>query len=248
MHQQTVLITGGTSGIGLEAVRRFHALGYKVITCARTLATWHTVLSNHPQLSDVDFQLTDLGSNSQIKGLFLHIVSTYGSLKIAINNASPKIASSGIFAEDAEENLFSTLLSDLWSPALCLRNELQLMEPGGAIVNISSVNGIRPAPNNSMYAAAKHGLEGLTRSVALEAIEKGIRVNSVAPGVTWTSRWEARKANGNPSIKQDVEKLIPVRRFALPSEIVDAIEWLCSDKASYVVGHTLVVDGGLSLK
>ena len=205
------------------------------------------MLSKQPQLLDADFQLVDLSNNQQLKNLFLHIRSTYGFLKIAINNASPKIASSGVFSEDTEEQLFDTLLNDLRSPALCLKNELQLMETGGSIVNVTSVNGIRPAPNVAMYSAAKHGLEGLTRSVALEAIEKGIRVNSIAPGVTWTPRWEERKANGKPTIREDVEKLLPIRRFASPSEIVNAIEWLCSDKASYVVGHTLVVDGGLSL-
>jgi NAD(P)-dependent dehydrogenase (short-subunit alcohol dehydrogenase family) len=97
-----------------------------------------------------------------------------------------------------------------------------------------------------MYSAAKHGLEGLTRSVALEAIQHGIRINAVAPGVTWTSRWEERK-NSSPNLREDVEAQIPIKRFAIESEIVNAIEWLCSAKSSYVVGHTLVVDGGLSL-
>jgi NAD(P)-dependent dehydrogenase (short-subunit alcohol dehydrogenase family) len=247
MQRQTALITGGTKGIGLEAVLRFHSLGYKVITCARNRSTWDAVLLNYPNLSDVDFQVVDLSNNDELKSLFLHIRSTYSLLKIAVNNASPEIASSGVFSEDVEEQLLNTLLNDLWSPALCLKNELQLMEAGASIVNVTSVNGIRPAPNSAMYSAAKHGLEGLTRSVALEAIEKGVRVNSVAPGVTWTPRWIKRRANGKPTIKEDVEKLIPARRFASPSEIVNAIEWLCSDKAAYVVGHTLVVDGGLSL-
>ena len=98
-----------------------------------------------------------------------------------------------------------------------------------------------------MYSAAKHGLEGLTRSVALEAIQNGIRVNAVAPGVTWTSRWKERETS-NPNIREEVEAEIPIKRFAIESEIVNAIEWLCHTKSSYVVGHTLVVDGGLSLK
>ncbi len=154
---RAALITGGTKGIGLEAVLRFHSLGYKIITCARNRSTWDEVLSNHPQLLEVDFQLVDLSSNEQLKSLFVHIRSTYGLLKIAINNASPKITASRVFSEDAEEHLLGTLLSDLWSPALCLKNELQLMETGGSIVNITSVNGVRPAPHNSMYGAANTG-------------------------------------------------------------------------------------------
>jgi NAD(P)-dependent dehydrogenase (short-subunit alcohol dehydrogenase family) len=81
----------------------------------------------------------------------------------------------------------------------------------------------------------------------LEAVESGIKINAVAPGVTWTERWEIRKEE-NPNIKIEVEPLIPIKRFAMVSEIVDAIEWLNSDRSSYVIGHTLVVDGGLSLK
>src|SRR5688572_22755947 len=98
MPRQAALITGGTKGIGLEAVLRFHSLGYKIITCARNRSTWDAVLLNHPALSDVDFQVVDLSSNEELKGLFLHIRSTYSLLKIAVNNASPKIASSGVFS------------------------------------------------------------------------------------------------------------------------------------------------------
>ena len=97
-----------------------------------------------------------------------------------------------------------------------------------------------------MYSAAKHALEGLTRSVALESIADGIRVNAVAPGVTWTPRWEERQLEV-PSIRADVSDVVPVKRFGEVNEIVNAIEFLLSDKASYIVGHTLVVDGGLSL-
>ena len=98
-----------------------------------------------------------------------------------------------------------------------------------------------------MYSAAKHGTEGLTHSVALEAIKKEIRVNSVAPGVTWTPRWQQRMTDENSDLKEKVENSIPMKRFATPEEIVNAIEWLSSEQASYVIGHTLVIDGGMSL-
>jgi len=130
--------------------------------------------------------------------------------------------------------------------ALCLRAELKLMGPGSSIVNLSSVNGLRPTPNASMYSASKHALEGLTRSVALESIGSGIRINAVAPGVTWTPRWEERQLE-NENIRSEVSQAVPMKRFGCTNEIVDAIEFLLSDKATYIVGHTLVVDGGLSL-
>ncbi|MGF1734126.1 SDR family NAD(P)-dependent oxidoreductase [Photobacterium satsumensis] len=242
-----VLVTGGSKGIGLETVKTFVSQGHTVITCARSIETWREVILSNPELSDVDFQTVDLSDNQQVDNLFSHIKSAYGALDIAVNNASPTLGSGGTFSEVAVDALFNTLVSDFWSHALCLKHELQLMSKGATIVNISSVNGIRPTPNASMYSASKHGLEGLTRSVALEAIKDGIRINSVAPGVTWTSRWEERQATQNPSIRSEVESVVPIKRFAVPSEVVNAIEWLCSEKSSYVVGHTLVVDGGLSL-
>ncbi|MEN0036348.1 MAG: SDR family oxidoreductase, partial [Cellvibrio sp.] len=190
--------------------------------------------------------IADVSDDESLSRLFEHIGSKYGHLDAAVNNASPKIMSQGAFQEIPAENLFSTLKSDFGSYVVCLQKELNLMDSGGCIVNVSSVNGLRPCPGAAMYSAAKHGLEGLTKSVALEAIQKGIRVNAVAPGVTWTFRWEERE-NSNPNIRAEVEPQIPIKRFAIESEIVNAIEWLCSTKSSYVVGHTLVVDGGLSL-
>lgn len=243
---KNILITGGSRGIGLECVKRFHKDGWNVITCSRNKNTWLGNLELFPELCDVDYVETDLSDDSSLNRLFEYITSKYSYLHAAINNASPKIISQGEFQRVPAENLFSTLKSDFWSYAICLQNELNLMDSGSCIVNVSSVNGLRPCPGAAMYSAAKHGLEGLTRSIALEAIQKGVRVNAVAPGVTWTSRWEERQ-NSNPNVREEIEIQIPIKRFAIESEIVNAIEWLCNAQSSYVVGHTLVVDGGLSL-
>lgn len=244
---KVVLVTGGSKGIGLETVKVFVSKGYTVIACARSRKTWDRNVLSNTSLSDVDFQTVDLSDKHQIQNLFSYITSKYKRLDIAINNASPKLKSNGIFSEIDIEDLYSTLMTDLWSHTLCLKYELQLMSKGSSIINISSINGFRPTPSAAMYSAAKHGLEGLTRSVALEAIKDGIRVNSVAPGVTWTPRWEERQASQNSNIRSEVESAVPIGRFAEVIEVVNAIEWLSSNKASYIVGHTLVVDGGISL-
>lgn len=244
---KNILITGGSRGIGLECVKRFHKDGWNVITCSRNKKTWLGNLQLFPELCNVDYVETDVSDDGSLNRLFEYIGSKYNYLNAAVNNASPKIISQGGFRGIPAENLFSTLKSDFWSYVVCLQKELNLMDSGSCIVNISSVNGLRPCAGAAMYSAAKHGLEGLTRSVALEAIQNGIRVNAVAPGVTWTSRWEERE-HSNPNIRKEVETEIPIKRFAVESEIVNAIEWLCNAKSSYVVGHTLVVDGGLSLK
>jgi NAD(P)-dependent dehydrogenase (short-subunit alcohol dehydrogenase family) len=130
------------------------------------------------------FRLFTYSDKKQICRLFSHISSVYEQLDIAINNASPKLKSEGKFSEIPIDDLYDILVNDLWSHTLCLRHELKLMSKGASIVNVSSVNGIRPTPNAAMYSASKHRLEGVTHSVALEAIKDGVRINSVAPGVT----------------------------------------------------------------
>ncbi|USH01467.1 SDR family oxidoreductase [Grimontia kaedaensis] len=242
-----VLVTGGSSGIGLQTVLSFHDAGYKVITCSRNEEKWNQAMAKYPQLSAVDYLPLDLKDVHQVDRFFGYIRENYGHIDIAINNASPIIESRGEFAALPIDALYSTMISDYWVPALCLRYELPLMQEGACIINVSSVNGVRPTPNAAMYSGTKHGLEGITRSVAVEAIRKGIRVNSVAPGVTWTPRWEQKQEEMGTSLKQTVESQVPCQRFADPQEIADAIVWLSSDKAKYIVGHTLVIDGGLSL-
>ena len=246
MTTPITLVTGGTKGIGLETVKRFVAKGHRVVTCARNQKKWTEVLNADSALASVNFVKADLSDRGDVESLFDLIKSEYGTLSIAVNNASPKLESGGAFKEIEFDQLFSTLVNDLWSPAMCLKSELNLMSEGSCIVNVSSVNGLRPTPNAAMYSSAKHGLEGLTRSVAIEALRQGIRVNAVAPGVTWTPRWEEREKE-SPSIRKEVSDIVPIKRFGTPIEIVNAIEWLCSPSSSYVVGHTLVVDGGLSL-
>lgn len=242
-----VLVTGGSSGIGLHTVLAFHQAGCKVITCSRNEAKWNQALSRYPQLSSVDYLPVDLKDVHQVDRFFGYLRENYGHLDIAVNNASPPLESRGDYATLPIDALYGTMISDYWVPALCLRYELPLMQDGASIVNVSSVNGIRPTPNAVMFSGTKHGVEGLTRSVAVEAIRKGVRVNSVAPGVTWTPRWEEKQREMGDTLKETVARQVPSGRFAAPEEIADAILWLTSSKANYIVGHTLVMDGGLSL-
>lgn len=240
------LVTGGSKGIGLETVIRFQELGYQVITCSRDTSVWDKAVKAHPNLSSVDYFTVDISSVEQVEAFFESVHDKYECIDIAVNNASPKLESNGSYENVETHLLYDTLVQDFWSHALCLKHELRLMDAGACIVNVSSINGLRPTPNASMYSASKHALEGLTRSVALEAINRNVRINAVAPGVTWTPRWEEKEID-NANIKSEVSDVVPIKRFAEAREVVDAIEFLSSDKASYIVGHTLVVDGGISL-
>lgn len=240
------LVTGGSKGIGLETVRRFVAKGYVVISCARNEDTWLEKVLEFPELKPVDFHVVDISNLESVKEFFGYISGKYKKIDISVNNASPKTVSTGAFQSVQLDHIFETFNVDLISVAACMHYELNLSKSGASIVNLSSINGIKPCSGASAYSAAKYGLEGLTKSVALEAIKNGVRVNSVAPGVTWTPRWLERTKD-NPELKNSVEAAVPIKRFATAQEIVNAIEWLSSDQASYIVGHTLVVDGGLAI-
>lgn len=243
---KVALVTGGSKGIGLHVVIRLVNMGYQVVTCSRTREAWSEACEAFHELKHVDHIVADISDEQKIEELFAYITERYGKLDVAVNNASPAIASRGHFTDVDTSLLKQTLQIDFLSQALCLKAELKLMQDGASIVNVSSINGLRATPNAAMYSSAKHALEGLTRSVALESIGSGIRINAVAPGVTWTPRWEARQLE-NVNIRSEVSEAVPLKRFGEIEEIVNAIEFLVSDKASYIVGHTLVVDGGLSL-
>ena len=247
-NHKTALVTGGSEGIGLAVVRRLTQFGIHVITCGRSKEKWLKAQHDFSELKTVDFYSVDLADETAFLEFFKYIDTTYSHLDIAVNSASQALRSTGWFAEVEFDDLYSTLHHDLWVPIRCLHREIALMSEGGSIVNVSSINGLKATPKAALYSTAKHGLEGLTKSLALEYIERGIRMNSVAPGVTMTPRWQ-RRLDDHPEpnrMKQEVEQHIPIKRFASPDEIANAIIWLCSDDASYVVGHTLVVDGGLS--
>lgn len=245
------LITGGSEGIGLATVVQLVMKGATVITCGRSSDKWAKALAQFPLLVDVDFQTVDLTQPTSLKNWFADIRQRYGRLDIAVNNFATGNRGVGAFTELADSDLTSALHAALRAPMACLQEEIALMlsiKSGASIVNVSSINGLRATPGAAIYSAAKHGIEGISKSLALEYISQGIRINAVAPGVTLTPSWQARiaAAESPEAMKSSIETLVPLQRFAMPEEIANAIVWLCSDASSYVVGHTLVVDGGLS--
>ena len=248
MTSSIALVTGGSKGIGRAVVRQLLRTGHRVITCGRNATSWADSIASEPELAAADFIACDLTDSAQRSQLFETIAQRYGRLDLAVNNAAQTNTARGSFLEADPENALANLQNDLWMPMTCLRHEVKLMLNGGAIVNISSIAGLRGVRVAPVYSTAKHGLEGFTRVMALECIGQGIRINAVAPGGIYTKRWEDRIARKEASQDQIEKMPIPIGRFGRPEEIAEAVCWLLSPASSYVVGHTLVVDGGFLLQ
>jgi NAD(P)-dependent dehydrogenase (short-subunit alcohol dehydrogenase family) len=189
------------------------------------------------------FVHTDVTSPEAVAALLQRCVARFGRLDYALNNAGIQT----VAAETAECSLVDwdrTLAVNLTGVFLCMREEIpRLLERGGAIVNTSSAGGLKGFPGASAYVSAKHGVIGLTKCAALEYATRGVRINAVCPGVVDTEL-TAQFTQGDEQVTEQLLDVEPVRRFGTPEEIADAVLWLCSDQASFVTGHALVVDGG----
>ena len=189
----------------------------------------------------------DVTQPAEVKALVAAATDAFGRLDCAHNNAGIEGAY-GRTADCDEENFDRTCAVNLKGVYLCLKAELARMlgtREGGAIVNTASVAGVEGAKNLPAYVASKHGVMGLTRTAALEYATRGIRVNAVCPGPIRTRMLEAIMEE-NPRMEPAMIAAVPMRRLGAPEEIAEAVVWLCSDRASYVTGQGLVVDGGFT--
>ena len=183
----------------------------------------------------------DVRRSEDVKAALDGTIETFGRLDLAFNNAGV-VEEAAATAELDEEEWDRVVDTDLRGVFLCMKHEIPLMleQGGGAIVNTSSGAGLRGFPGQPAYVAAKHGVIGLTRASALDYAQQNIRVNAVCPGVIDTEMIQG-VTGGNPEAMIPAE---PVGRLGRPEEIAAAVLWLCSDAASFAVGHAMVVDGG----
>lgn len=188
----------------------------------------------------------DVTRPEEVEALVAAAADAFGRLDCAHNNAGVEGAY-GRTADCEEENFDRTCAVNLKGVFLCMRAEIAHMAAngGGAVVNTASVAGVEGAKNLPAYVASKHGVMGLTRTAALEYASRGIRVNAVCPGPIRTRMLEAIMRE-NPRMEPAMTAAVPMRRLGAPEEIAEAVIWLCSDRASFVTGHGLVVDGGLT--
>jgi NAD(P)-dependent dehydrogenase (short-subunit alcohol dehydrogenase family) len=240
------IVTGGTSGIGREAAVLFAKAGAKVVVAGRREVEGKETLDLvRAAGGDGLFVKTDVSRAAEVQALVRKTVEKFGRLDIAFNNAG--IEGNWIpIAEQVEEDWDRTIAINLKGVWLCLKYEIQQMLKqggGGAIVNMASIGGLMGSAGAATYCASKHGVMGLTKSAALETARNGIRINAVCPAVIETPMGE--RLFGEPEMKKFALGLHPIGRFGTPMEVAEAVVWMCSDKASFMTGQSLVLDGGL---
>jgi len=241
------LVTGGASGIGRATAVAFARAGAKVVLADVVVEGGEEVarLVNEAG-GEAVFVKCDVSSAAEVEAMINKAVAAFGRLDCAFNNAG--IEGDWALVADCEEpNWDRTIDVNLKGVWLCMKYEIrQMLTQGcGAIVNMSSVSGLVGDPGHPAYAASKHGVAGLTKSAALEYATAGIRVNAVCPAAVRTPMIE-RTLIAQPELSwQSLARGHPMGRIAEPEEVAEAVLWLCSDAASFVTGHLLVLDGGL---
>jgi NAD(P)-dependent dehydrogenase (short-subunit alcohol dehydrogenase family) len=245
---KVALVTGAATGMGLATVRAFAEAGAAVVLAdvredLVSMEAQKLVSAGHRAIA----VRCDVSDDAQVAAMVDRAVAEFGRLDAAFNNAGvmARIAPTADSSREDWDRVIGINLRGVWS---CMKHELRQMERqgGGAIVNNASVGALTGNPGIGSYIASKHGVVGLTRTAALEYIRHGIRVNAVNPGLIDTQI--ARDVvNGDEHAYAEIAKGVPIGRAGRPEEIASAVLWLCSPGASYVVGHALTVDGGMTV-
>jgi NAD(P)-dependent dehydrogenase (short-subunit alcohol dehydrogenase family) len=250
---KVALVTGGSSGIGLAAARELGRAGAKVAIAARDaergLAAERTLREEGVEAL---FLQADMARGEDIRRMVEAVLGKWDRLDLAVNNAALGDIVPMPLTELPEEEFDRILGVNLKGVWLCMKHEIPAMlrRGGGAIVNVSSINGLAGSPMAAAYTAAKHGMHGLSKTAALEFARQGLRVNVVCPGAHRTPMLEGmceKLSPGNPKQAEEQYYLprIPMGRVGEPAEAGRVIAWLLSDGASYVNGCVMTVDGGI---
>jgi len=245
LEGKVALVTGAASGIGRATAIAFAQLGAAVVVAdVRTEGGEETVERVKGLGGQAFFIRTDVSSSHDIEALIHQTLDRFGRLDCACNNAGIEglMAPTADCTEDNWDRVISINLKGVW---LCMRSEIPVMlaQGGGVIVNVASVAGLVGFKNLPAYCASKGGIVQLTRTAALEYAQSGIRVNAVCPGGVRTPMVD-RLVQQHPEMEEGLLAVHPMGRLGKPSEIAEAILWLCSDAASFVTGHAMAVDGG----
>jgi len=245
-QQKVAIITGGNSGIGRATAVALARQGVNItIASRRTKEGEETVKLVKDAGSEGIFVKTDVTKEDDVRSLVEKSADKFGRLDYAFNNAGIEESMTPLVDQRSDhfDRIINVNVKGVW---LSMKYEIPEMikSGGGSIVNMSSVAGVMGFPQMPIYIASKHAVLGLTKSAALEYARSGIRINAVAPGAVNTDMAK-RVMEGNPQLNQTLTSMHPIGRVAEPEEIADVVSWLLSDKSSFVLGHTLLADGGI---
>lgn len=245
-ERKVALVTGAARGIGLACAEAFAKAGYVTV-----MADMREPEEQAEEIAKEGYEAVayrcDVANPQAVKEMVEWIVTTYGRLDAAHNNAGIQTPQRPM-AEITDDEFDRTVAVDLKGVWNCMRYEIlqMLKQGGGAIVNTSSAGGVMGFPGQAAYIACKHAVIGLTRTAAIDYAAKNIRINAVCPGVIRTAMAE-ELMDRNPGLETELVSGTPAGRLGRPAEIANAVTWLCSPQSSFVDGHALLVDGGVSI-
>jgi NAD(P)-dependent dehydrogenase (short-subunit alcohol dehydrogenase family) len=245
MHGKVALVTGAAAGIGRATALAFAQAGAKVVVSdIQVPGGEETVSLIKAADGDAIFVQTDVSRGADIAALVHTTLEHYGRLDYACNNAGIEgtPATTADYPDEVWDRVIAVNLTGVWQ---CMKHEIPAMlQHGGAIVNMASILGTVAFASAAAYTAAKHGVIGLTKTAALEYSAQGLRINAVCPGFIVTPMLERGGMLTDPAVRTAMENMHPIKRMGRPEEIAAAVVWLCSDEASFVTGHAMLVDGG----
>ena len=246
MSSPVVLITGALTGIGRATAFAFAREGARIVISGRRDEAGKTLATELRALGvEAEFIRADVRHEDEVRTLVDQTVKRFGRLDVAVNNAGTE-GKSGPVTEQSAESYAATFDTNVLGTVLSIKHELRVMQTQrhGSITNLSSTLGHKAAPGVSLYVASKHAVEGLTKAAALEGAEFGIRVNAVAPGPVETEM--LNRVTGSADRKAGLIAGVPLKRAGTPDEIAQTIVFLTSDRASFITGQIVSVDGGKS--
>jgi NAD(P)-dependent dehydrogenase (short-subunit alcohol dehydrogenase family) len=244
MRHPVVLVTGALTGIGRATALAFAQGGANLVISGRREQPGAALVAEIRALgAEAEFIRADVRHEDDVRNLVDKAVARFGRLDVAVNNAGTE-GTPGPVTEQTAETYASTFDTNVLGVLLSMKHELRVMQAqgSGSIVNLSSTMGQRGAPGASLYTASKHAVEGLTKSAALEAAAFGVRVNAVAPGPVETAMLD--RFTGSSDRKAGLVAGVPLKRAGKPEEIADAIVFASSDRASFITGQVINVNGG----
>lgn len=245
---KVVLVTGAASGIGRAMALAFGRAGACVVVADNSVDGGHMTAALIVEAGGKAlFVKTNVTSAGEVEALIDKAVSHYGRIDVAVNGAGIEDESQPLAEGDDQQfdRIMSVNVKGVW---LCMKSQLRQMlnqEGGGVICNVADAGALVAVPNHAIYSASKHAVVGMTKTAAVEYAKSGIRVNSLCPGAVKTPML-ARMLEREPGRDKKLKAAHPMGRIAEPAEVASAALWLCSEQASFVTGHQLAIDGGLT--